>query len=601
MKTLMTVTGYFLELKAVLISVNRQVWGIDPWYVAYSWIAEAFSYLTNVAPFLFVVIGVGYVIETPELSSAVVLVGVGVFTAYLAVKSILESWSDERRSLFDNLLSTRLELSYIEHLATLDLGRLTDPAFIKLARLAESRGKQSVKNLWESQKNLVGATVAVLAFASLLLTLDWVIGILAIFMAAPAIAKRWFSEQKLRELDEMETLIYRQRSTFRDAISDPEMAILTRLLKLTKPFFSRYFDLTDILKTNVYLLARFQKWWDLFVGFTMLVCIVVFGLYFSSGLVAGRYTLVEIGGILTSLRLITFSIQQFGWSLGQIGKERKDYGYLEEFFQTRPLVDECGCRPIILAATPELKFNDLTFAYPRQTKNVINGISFTIAPGEKSALVGPNGCCKTTLLRLTSKVYVSKGSIWAGQHRLDEMLQDSWLRHVVMITQSASLSGMEIARAITGQERAKADLQRLNKALAFAGADSIVSELPLGLDTWIGEEWPNGKGFSPGERKRFILAAAFYQLLCPQVFIALFDEPTESCDAETKAKFYQAITQAPEFVEKTILVSLHDPLYLHFFDRVLQFESGRLVNDLRGPSEIEAYQGTISLALAQDL
>ena len=602
MKTLLTVTGYFWELKAILAAVNRQVWVIDPLYVAYSWVAEAFTYLVGIAPFIFAFIGIGYIIETPEPSWTVVLVALCAFSAYLAAKSILESWAYARRSLFDNLLSTSLELEHVKHLAVLDLGRLVDPAFIKLAQLAESRGRSSVRNLWGSQKDFIGAAVAVVVSASVLLALDWVIGIIAILMAVPTIAKRWFSEHKRRQLDEMETLVRRQRSEFNDAIANPQIAVLTRLLKLTKHFFARYTQLTGILKENVYLLAQFQKRWDLLVGLTTLVCVAVFGFYFSSGLVEGRYALREIGFIIGSLRVITYAIQDLGWAFGRIGQERKDYQYLEDFLQTKPMVDESGCKPIVLVNTPALKFKSVTFAYPGQTKNVIDGLCVAIGPGETVAFVGPNGCCKTTLLRLISKVYtVPQGGIWADDYSLDGVLQESWLRHVVMITQAASLSGMEIVRAITGVELAQADHGRLKKALAFAGADAIVGELDLGVNTWIGEEWPSGRGFSTGERQRFILAAAFYQLLCPEVFIAMFDEPTANCDAETKARFYQALTHAPEFAEKTVLVSLHDPLYLHFFDRVLQFESGRLVNDLRGTEEIEAYRSNISLALAQDL
>lgn len=603
MKRVISTFAYLAELRSILVNVNRQMWKIDPLYVVYSWISEAFFYLNNITPLIITVIGVDYMIRTPQPSWTVVLLGIGAFVVYMVIKTVVGSLASARRRVFDHLLSTELKLRHVEHLAKLDLGRLVDPEFIKLAHMVETRGRTSVQALWIAQQNFLSGVGGVVMSVAILLAFDWIIGVLAFFIAMPTIAKRWFAEQKRRELNEKEELIHRQREEIHDTITNPNKATLSRLLKLTKLFFGRYLELTEVLKNNVLIVARFEKRWDLLVGIVTFVCVAIFGLYFSSGLVEGSYSLTDIGIILASLRGVTFAVHTFGWSLGQIAQERKDYQYLLDFFQTGPLVDESGCTWVTFQKTPVLEFARVGFFYPGQTKKVIDDFSATIMPGEKVAIVGPNGCGKTTLLRLLSKVYaLTQGALLADSYSLATILQEAWVSHVVMMTQAASLPGMEIIRAITGGELKNADHVRLKKALEFSGASMIVKELEHGLDTWIGQEWGfQGKGFSDGERQRLALAATFYRLLDGNVLIAMFDEPTANCDAETKLKFYRTIAESPELKSKTVLVSLHDPLYLQFFDRVIQLESGKLVNDLWGKEDIESYQHKISMSLAQDL
>ncbi len=160
---------------------------------------------------------------------------------------------------------------------------------------------------------------------------------------------------------------------------------------------------------------------------------------------------------------------------------------------------------------------------------------------------------------------------------------------------------MEAARALTGLVGEAIDGDRMALALLYSGADDVVAALPDGMRTWIGEQWPGGRGFSTGQMQRLALAGAFYRFLDPFVFVGIFDEPMANCDVETRSRFYQSIRKAPEFSRKTILMSLHDPLYLQYFDRVLLLEDGAIAKDLRGHAEIVGYRERIALALAADL
>ena len=300
--------------------------------------------------------------------------------------------------------------------------------------------------------------------------------------------------------------------------------------------------------------------------------------------------------------MLVSSVQHFGSSLALLEHLHLNYGYFTRMLATQPLVDESRAEDIELADTPELVVEDISFAYPSTGIPVIAGCSLMVRPGEKIALVGRNGSGKTTLLRLIAKVYLpAQGSIWIDGHEIRSVRQQSWLNHVLMATQELELPGMEAARALTGLVEGAIDRDRMGQALVFSGADDVVATLPDGMRTWIGEQWPAGRGFSTGQLQRLALAGAFYRFLDPRVFIGIFDEPMANCDVETRTRFYRSISKAPEFSRKTVLMSLHDPLYLQHFDRVLLLEGGAVAKDLRGHDEINNYRERIAMNLAGDL
>ena len=590
------------ETKDTLVAVNRMVMSIDPFYVRITWAGAAINSLRQLG--LYTLVGglVGHVVEKVTVDWITVAVAISIYLIYRFAETAVTAILALRKRRFDLVLSDQLEERMLAKLTSLDLGRLLDPSFIELQRMARHRGLWAVAELWQKQRELVGSVVALGTGSLVLLGLDPIIGVLAVLTAGPMILRDWLIEAKRRELEEAEWLTLRKKIEVSYELTSTDAGLRSRLWKLTGPYHSYFRELVGELINNAMTLARFDRRWNLIVGLVEVGTFAILCGYFASGFVEGKYTYLQLGAITGSLSMLVSGVHQFGSSLTQLEQSRLNYEYLTRVLATQPLIDESHAEDIELTDTPELLVEDISFAYPSTGIPVISGCSLIIRPGEKVALVGRNGSGKTTLQRLIAKIYVpTHGSIWIDGHEIRSVRQQSWLNYVVVATQELKLPSMEIARALTGHVATEIDKDRMGAALVFSGADDVVTELPDGINTWIGEDWPTGRGFSTGQMQRLALAGAFYRFLDPKVLVGIFDEPMANCDVETRARFYQSISKAPEFSRKTVIMSLHDPLYLQHFDRVLLLEDGKVAKDLRGHDEIVSYRERIAMTLAGDL
>ncbi|WP_431275916.1 thiol reductant ABC exporter subunit CydC [Variovorax ureilyticus] len=213
-----------------------------------------------------------------------------------------------------------------------------------------------------------------------------------------------------------------------------------------------------------------------------------------------------------------------------------------------------------------LRLHDVRAAHPGSRVLALDGISLTIAPGERVALIGPSGAGKSTLLAvITGDLAPRSGEVHAPAHCLltqrTELFQDS-LRDNLRLADPA------------------ANDARLLAALWAAGLAQDVRALPGGLDTRLGE---GGLGLSGGQSRRLALA----RLLLRDVPVWLLDEPTEALDTATAQDVLRRLeTQAKG---RVLLIATHLRREAALADRLIRIEEGRIAADLqRGTPAFEA-------------
>ena len=199
---------------------------------------------------------------------------------------------------------------------------------------------------------------------------------------------------------------------------------------------------------------------------------------------------------------------------------------------------------------------------------VLRDISFTVAPGELVALVGPSGAGKTTITNLVARLYdPSAGRVLINGMDLRDATLESVHRIVGVVTQEAHLFHDTI-RANLAYASPAATESDMVAALKAAQVWSLVGALPEGLDTVVGDR---GHRLSGGEKQRLALA----RLLLKGPGLLVLDEATAHLDSESEAAVQRALDQA--LTGRTALVIAHRLSTVRGADQILVVDDGRIV------------------------
>ncbi len=217
-------------------------------------------------------------------------------------------------------------------------------------------------------------------------------------------------------------------------------------------------------------------------------------------------------------------------------------------------------------ALEPLRFEAVSFAYPDRGEPVLSGLDLELRPGATTALVGPTGVGKSTVAALALRLAdPSGGRVSCGGRDLREIAPEAWRAQVAWVPQRTRLFADTIARniALAVPDAAR---ERILAAAVAAGLEELLSQLPGGLETRVGE---GGRGLSAGQTQRVGLARAFLR----DAPLVVLDEPTAHLDADTAAAVGDAIARLAE--GRTTLLIAHDATLAARAERTVTLEPGR--------------------------
>ena len=323
-------------------------------------------------------------------------------------------------------------------------------------------------------------------------------------------------------------------------------------------------SLSEVVNTAIHA----SKYRGVFISFTI---VALFG-----GIVAvswyGAYLVqskeVSVGELFSFILYTTF----IGGSIAGLGdiysQLQRSVGASERILEILDQQDERSAKSNTLKLSGKIEFDGVRFSYPtRSDVTVLKGISFSVMPGEKIALVGPSGSGKSTIINLLMRFYApSEGEIKLDGLNANSYPLSDYRSNIGVVPQEVILFGGTIRENIA-YGKTTATEEEIIEAARKANAWEFIESFPEKLDTLVGDR---GVKLSGGQRQRVAIARAI--LKDPTLLI--LDEATSSLDAKSEQLVQEALEKLME--NRTTIVIAHRLSTIRKVDRIFVIKEGAI-------------------------
>lgn len=311
----------------------------------------------------------------------------------------------------------------------------------------------------------------------------------------------------------------------------------------------------------------------------LVVSIIMFGSLY----LFGREQIASAPALLVYFYIIMNASSKFGTVSGFRGVIANASGSLDavlEIFDEEGKYFVRGGHKIFSGLQRTIEFRDLAFSYLPE-REVLHGVSFIVEKGRMTAVVGPTGGGKSTLISLLMRYYdCPPATLFVDDIDIREFTLESYLHRVALVSQETLLLHDSLRNNIT-YGLAHVPEERLCEVLKRARLENFISKLPQGVDTLIGDR---GVRLSGGEKQRVSIARA----LLKDAEILILDEATSSLDSKTESLIQEAIDDAVS--GRTSIVIAHRLSTIKHADKIVVLEEGQ-VSEQGTLDELLAAQG----------
>ena len=386
--------------------------------------------------------------------------------------------------------------------------------------------------------------------------------------------------------------VYQQDINEASDIASGRFAEVVSEVKVTKSYTSESAEISffkRMLKKTIATTYPQSKLWHSQDTYRRLILNAIFGVvyvYIFWGAVNGRFTvgetvlLIQYGGLI---RLPIFSMSFLVDRTQRAITDSKEY--FKAMDELPEIVDAPNAKKLKVKDS-KLTFTDVDFGYEKD-QNVLQKVSFEVAPGTKAALVGESGEGKTTISNLALRLYDPVGGeILIDGQNIQNVTQRSLRESIAVVFQDPALfSGTVRENIAYGKPSAKmADVEAAAKA---ANAWSFISKLTDGLDTLVGER---GIKLSGGQKQRIAIARA----LLKDAPILILDEATSSLDSKAEAEVQKALEKLMQ--GRTTVIIAHRLSTIAGVDQIITLKNGH-VDEVGSPADLAKTNGIYSQLL----
>jgi len=489
--------------------------------------------------------------------------------------SVLARCTDFLDVLLADKYTRHVSIRVMKHAAELDLIAYEDPVFYDRLERARVQATDRLGMIQAIGRLVQQIVTAILMSVSIMIYSPWLMllliaGILPAFLGESHFAFLGYAKNF------RQTPIRRQLDYLRLLGGSKEAAKELKLFGLSRFLTDRFTALSNDIYTQDVSLARRR-----FTVGSFLSAIGTTGYYSAYAFVIWRTLLGAVSiGTLTflagAIQQASQNIQQVFSTLAGIADQALFATDLLAFFEMKPTIRS---KPHALSAPRPIvqgfDFRNVSFAYPGASHLVLDGLNFSLRPGERVALIGENGQGKTTIVKLITRLYdPTEGQILLDGIDLREYDLEDLYREIGVIFQDYMRYEMTARENIAVGRIGEIDnLGRLRDAARKSLAHEVVEKLPGYYDQMLGRRFEDGIDLSGGEWQKVALARAYLR----EAQLLILDEPTAALDARSEYEVFRRFAELT--ADKMALFVSHRFSTVRMADRIVVLANGKVAEE----------------------
>lgn len=504
----------------------------------------------------------------------------GIWLMTNVIQSVIHYITESQQHLTMDYMATLLQRKSIE----LDLAYYENPRYQDTFHKAQYEATYRPIEVLKNSFSLLQNGLSLLTIAGLLFFLHWSVALIMALAAIPTVLFRIRFVRKIYKWEKERINLDRRSWYLNFLLTTDRFAKEVRLFGFGAPLIERYGQLRDQLFREKTRILRQRTWFDsLGRSIEVLAMAAVFG-YIAWKTASGNFSIGDVVMYIQAFQRGQTYLAQAFQNLARLYNNRLFLNFLFDFLQLQPKIQSPEKIKDTFCIRKGIELNKVSFTYPDNNEVTLKDITLSLPLGQVIAIVGKNGSGKTTLIKLLSRLYdPESGSITVDGKDIRDLSLENYRRQISVLFQDYVKYQMSVTENIgLGRADLLPDLERVQKAARFSGAEQFINKFPETYEQMLGRQYFEGAELSGGQWQKIALARGFYR----DADVIILDEPTSAVDPLAEFGIFSQLRNIKE--NKLILLITHRLYNLQMADQIIVMDEGRVVQ--QGPFRELMYQ-----------
>jgi len=487
---------------------------------------------------------------------------------------------DEASSDFSNYIRKKQSLNLEVHMygllhaksIRLDLINFERPEYFDCLSRASREAPWRPNSILNNLIAMLRGALSLLLMAGLIASLNWSLALLLIIANIPGIWLRLHYADILYNFQRQQTPEARKSSYFNWLLTGDRPSRELRLFGLGNYFISLFKKSFLKQKEAEINIIRKRTTIEFVSNLFKASALLITLLFIAKKTIGGNLSLGQMAMYLLAFRQGMLYIKDLFISMGGL---YEDSLFIGDTFEFLNLAENVTATEPVIPISPlkeKIVVGNLSFTYPGNEQKTINNISFEINKGEIVALVGPNGAGKSTLVRLLCRLYdPDSGAIRYDGNNIRNIDPEAYRKQFSVVFQDFMLYNLTAGENIRmGNISAENSDPGIKSSAADTGISDMITALPKGYDTVIGNLFDDSRELSWGEWQKLALARALFR----DAPVLILDEPSSSLDADTEFEIFSRFREIVK--DRTSILISHRFTNVSLADKIIVLDKGAI-------------------------